>query len=288
MTVSSSPLVERRRLRAELRQARLDAGLTQEAVAEQMDWSLSKLIRIETGAVGISTNDLTALLRLYDIKDPKRIRALVAQGKEARKQTWWSRYRTVLPPTYFQYIEYETSASIIRSYETLLIPGLLQTEEYATAVAQRYRLNLNPNTVKTLVEVRMKRQELLLGRGNPPLLFFVLDEAVIHRLLGAEDVRQAQLEKLIRMADIPEVTIEIVPFSVGLHRGMGENFNVLEFGELPDNDVLYFESVRDAIFSHDATDEIAVYRELFEELRKMSLGPKGTRDYLSEVAETIH
>ena len=83
MTVSSSPLVERRRLRAELRQARLDAGLTQEAVAEQMDWSLSKLIRIETGAVGISTNDLTALLRLYDIKDPKRIRALVAQGKEA-------------------------------------------------------------------------------------------------------------------------------------------------------------------------------------------------------------
>ena len=134
----------------------------------------------------------------------------------------------------------------------------------------------------------MKRQELLLGRGNPPLLFFVLDEAVIHRLLGAEDVRQAQLEKLIRMADIPEVTIEIVPFSVGLHRGMGENFNVLEFGELPDNDVLYFESVRDAIFSHDATDEIAVYRELFEELRKMSLGPKGTRDYLSEVAETIH
>lgn len=287
MTVSSSPLVQRRRLRAELRQARQEAGLTQETVAEQMDWSLSKLIRIETGAVGISTNDLTALLRLYDVKDPKRVRALVAQGKEARKQAWWSRYRAVLTPTYFQYIEYETSASIIRSYETLLVPGLLQTQEYATALTERYRLNFPAKKIQTLAEVRMKRQELLLDGPSPPLLFFILDEAVIQRLMGAEGLRQAQLEKLIRMADKPEVTIEIIPFSVGLHRGIGENFNILEFGEAADNDVLYFESARDSIFSRDETEEITVYRELFEEMRKISLGPKGTRDFLLEVADTI-
>jgi transcriptional regulator with XRE-family HTH domain len=287
VTVSSSPLVERRRLRAELKQARLDAGLTQETVAEQMDWSLSKLIRIETGAVGISTNDLTALLRLYNVKDPKRVRALIAQGKEARKQTWWSKYRSALPPTYFQYIEYETSASIIRTYETLIIPGLLQTEEYAAAVSRLYRVNPTAAQIRTRVEVRMKRQELLLGRPSPPLLFFILDEAVIHRLMGTEDIRQAQLEKLIRIADRPEVTIEIVPASVGLHRGMGENFHILEFGGTADNDVLYFESARDSIFSHDATEEITVYRELFEELRKISLGPKGTRDFLIEVADKI-
>jgi hypothetical protein len=252
-----------------------------------MDWSLSKLIRIETGAVGISTNDLTALLRLYDVNDPKRVSALVAQGKEARKQTWWSKYRAALPPTYFQYIEYETSASIIRNYETLVIPGLLQTKEYATAVNQLYRVNPTAAQLKTRVEVRMKRQELLFGRPSPPLLFFILDEAVIHRLMGAEDLRQAQLEKLIRMADRPEVTIEIVPFSVGLHIGVAENFHILEFGGTADNDVLYFESARDSIFSHDATEEITVYRELFEDLRNMSLGPKGTRDYLTEVADKI-
>ena len=133
----------------------------------------------------------------------------------------------------------------------------------------------------------MRRQELLFGRPNPPLLFFILDEAVIHRLIGAEDLRQAQLEKLIRIADRPEVTIEIVPFSVGLHRGMAENFHILEFGGTADNDVLYFESARDSIFSHDATDEITLYRELFEDLRNVSLGPKGTRDYLNEVADKI-
>lgn len=288
MTVSSSPLVQRRRLRAELRQARQDAGLTQETVSEQMDWSLSKIIRIETGSVGISTNDLNALLRLYKIKDPQRIRELVSLGKASRKQTWWSRYRTVLPPTYFQYIEYETSATIIRSYESLVIPGLLQTEEYATAIGRLYRVDRPEKIMKTFVEVRMRRQELLLGQSNPPLLFFILDESVIRRLIGDESVRQGQLEKLISMANRPEVTIEVIPFSSGLHRGMAENFNILEFGESADNDVLYFESARDALFSHDATEEITSYRELFEDLRRASLGPKGTIGYLSEVADTIH
>jgi transcriptional regulator with XRE-family HTH domain len=287
VTVGSSPLVERRRLRAELKQARLETGLTQEAVAEQMDWSLSKLIRIETGAVSISTNDLTALLRLYNVKDTNRVRALVAQGKEARKKTWWNKYRAVLPPTYYQYIEYETSASIIRSYESFVVSGLLQSEEYATALTTRNRLDLDYKTVNALVEVRMKRQELLLNRPNPPLLFFVMDEAVIRRLIGAEDVGKAQLEKLIRMADRPEITIEVVPFSTGLHRGIIENFNILEFVGTDDDDVLYFEGARHSSFSRDEADEIAIYRELFEEMRNLSLGPKGTRDYLIEAADTI-
>jgi transcriptional regulator with XRE-family HTH domain len=286
-TSGSSPIVQRRRLRAELRQARQDAGLTQEAVAEQMDWSLSKLIRIETGAVGISTNDLTALLHLYNIKDPQRVGELVTQAKEARKQTWWSKYRTVLSPTYFQYIEYETSASIIRSYQSLIVPGLLQTEAFATTVNRQYASNPSPRTVKTLVEVRMKRQELLLDQSKPPLLFFILDEAVIHRLIGDENLRQGQLEKLISLADRPEVTIEIVPFSAGVHPGVAENFNILEFGGSADNDILYFESAREAIFSHDSTEEITIYRELFEDLRNISLGPKGTRDYLIEAMDNI-
>jgi transcriptional regulator with XRE-family HTH domain len=286
VTVSSSPLVERRRLRSELRQARLDAGLTQEAVAQKMDWSLSKIIRIETGSVGISTNDLVALLRLYKVKDSQRIKDLTIRARAARQQTWWSKYRTILPPTYFQYIEYETSASIIRSYETISVPGLLQTEEYATSVVEHFRLKLPSKQVRTLVEVRMKRQELLLNQPKPPLLFFILDEAVIHRLIGDESLRKAQLEKLIDLSDRREVTIEVVPFNIGLHRGMSDNFNILEFPG-PTDDVLYFESVRGAIFSYDATEEITLYRELFEDLRSLSLGPEGTRDYLIKAAGAI-
>jgi transcriptional regulator with XRE-family HTH domain len=283
VTVGGSPLVERRRLRDELRQARQDAGLTQEAVAEQMDWSMSKIIRIETGSVGISTNDLTALLRLYKVNDSRRVKELIARGKVARQQTWWSKYRAVLPPVYFQYIEYETSASIIRSYETVVVPGLLQTEEYANSVVRHYGTNFTDKKIKTLVEVRMRRQELLLNGPNPPLLFFILDEAVIRRLIGDENLRKAQLEKLITLADRPEVTIEIVPFSVGLHRGMYDPFNILEFPG-PAEDIMYFENVRDSIFSYDATREVAKYRELFEDLRRISLGPKGTLDYLIKAA----
>lgn len=287
MSHDASPVVQRRRLRAELRRARQEAGLTQETVADQMDWSLSKVIRIENGAVGISTNDLTALLRLYSVRDPKTIVELIAQGKEARKQSWWSSYRPVLPPTYFQYIEYETSASTIRSYETLIIPDLLQTEEYATIVARLYRPDFTSTTAQILAEVQTRRHELLLSGPDPPLLFFVLDEAVIQRLIGARSLRQAQLEKLIRMANRPEVTIEIVPFSVGLHRGMATNFSILEFGAAADSDVLYFGNARDSLFSNNEAEKISEHRELFEELRMRSLGPGRSRTYLGKIARDM-
>ncbi len=287
MSHDASPVVQRRRLRAELRRARQEAGLTQETVADQMDWSLSKVIRIENGAVGISTNDLTALLRLYSVRDPKTIVELIAQGKEARKQSWWSSYRPVLPPTYFQYIEYETSASTIRSYETLIIPDLLQTEEYATIVARLYRPDFTSTTAQILAEVQTRRHELLLSGPDPPLLFFVLDEAVIQRLIGARSLRQAQLEKLIRMANRPEVTIEIVPFSVGLHRGMATNFSILEFGAAADSDVLYFGIARDSLFSNNEAEKISEHRELFEELRMRSLGPGRSRTYLGKIARDM-
>ena len=287
MIHDAGPVVQRRRLRAELRQARQDAGLTQEMVAEAMDWSLSKLIRIENGAVGISTNDLNALLRLYEVRDPSRVGMLIARGREARKRTWWSRYRSVLSPAYFQYIQYETSASIIRSYETLMIPDLLQTEEYATSVARPYRLDFISRTAQTLTEVRMERQELLFSRTDPPLLFFVLDEAVIQRLNGAPNLRQAQLEKLIRMANQPTVIIEIVPFSVGPHPGMATNFNILEFGTAADNDVLYLGTTRDSLFSNNEAEEVSKYRELFEELRGMSLRPKESLTCLSNIAQDM-
>jgi hypothetical protein len=133
----------------------------------------------------------------------------------------------------------------------------------------------------------MKRQELLLGGSRRPLLFFILDEAAIHRLLDEKELREAQLEKLIGLAERPEVTIEVIPFSVGLHRGMGENFTILEFSGSVD-DFIYFENARDQILSHETTEEIASYRELFEDLREISLGPGGTLSYLANVVKSIH
>jgi transcriptional regulator with XRE-family HTH domain len=293
VNTSVSPVVPRRRLRTELKRARQQAGLTQEAVAAEMDWSLSKIIRIETGAVGISTNDLTALLRLYRIDSAERANQLVALARAARQQSWWSKYRGSVSPAYFQYLEYEADASVIRQYEALLIPGLLQTEEYATAAIRQYKGRhpgrgqqpagrITPRMVKTRVEIRMTRQQLL-QRPEPPQLFFILDEAVIRRTLGQKKLGRAQIDRLITMANRPHVTIQIVPFKVGLYVGMAENYTIFEFPGLEDHDVLYFESAQEAIFSHDEAGEIIAYREMYEELKEAALSPEDSLAYLTSI-----
>jgi transcriptional regulator with XRE-family HTH domain len=293
----TSPAVPRRRLRAELKQARQQAGLTQEAVAAEMDWSLSKIIRIETGSVGISTNDLAALLRLYRVDSAERADELVALARAARQQSWWSKYRGSVSPAYFQYLEYEADASVIRQYEALLIPGLLQTEEYATAAIHQYRGRhpgrsqqpagrLSSKMIKTRVEIRMTRQQLL-QRPDPPQLFFILDEAVIQRATGDEKLGRAQITRLIAMANRPHVTIQIVPFNVGMYVGMAENYTIFSFPNVEDQDVLYFEGAQEAIFSYDEAGEIVVYRQMYEELSKAALSPEDSLAYLTDIAANI-
>ena len=134
MADGGSPLVQRRRLRTELKKARQASGLTQDQVAGEMDWSLSKIIRIESASSGISANDLKALLQLYGVKDPGQVDSLLALARAARERSWWSAYRDVAPQPLLQLIEYESAAHVIRQFETMFIPGILQTEDYARAV----------------------------------------------------------------------------------------------------------------------------------------------------------
>jgi len=287
LNTSPSPLVQRRRLRTELRRARAEAGHTQDQVAAAMDWSLSKVIRIESGAVSISTNDLRALLNLYEIGDRDRVDALVELARASRQASWWSRYRTDISAPYLQYIEYEEAASVLRMYEPLLVPGLWQTEEYATAIIRELA---NPDTPEELIaariEIRMRRQELL-GHVSPPAIFCVLDEAVVQRLAGQRDVARGQIARLLELAGRPNATLDIVPFSAGFHRGMLESFLIVEFPDVEDGDVLFSESSRDTIVSYDEAGEITGYREVFEDLRSISLGEEGTLDYLRNLASQL-
>ena len=156
MDATPGPLVQRRRLRTELRRARAEADLTQDQVADAMDWSLSKIIRIETGAVGISTNDLRALLSLYKIHGPDRVHELVELARASRQPSWLSKYRGDISPQYLQYIEYEQAASVLRTYEPLLIPGLLQTEEYAAAIMRELADPDRPaETIQNRIRIRL-------------------------------------------------------------------------------------------------------------------------------------
>jgi transcriptional regulator with XRE-family HTH domain len=285
-----TPVVQRRRLRVELRRARLDAGQTQQDVADAMEWSLSKVIRIEAGSVNISPNDLKALLRYLGIVDAQRTEEFLVLARAARERSWWSGYRSIISSQLFQFLEYEAAASIIRNFEPLLIPGLLQTEDYATAIIRQWDAPWGDRSAAehadSLVELRMRRQDLL-DRADPPLLFFILDEAVARRVVGGEAVMHRQIRHLMDMADRPNVTIEVIPFGGGIHPAMAGPFVIHEFPDAADDDVLYLESRGDLV-RQDSVDEISSYRETFEQLREMSLGPAGSVEYLSKLAdETI-
>src|SRR5262249_15377032 len=151
----------------------------------------------------------------------------------------------------FQYIEYETAASVIRTHETMTVPGLLQTQQYATTMALRSRTVLSARTVRTLVEIRMKRQDLLLHQEETPRIFFVLDEAAVRRLAAEREIAPDQIARLLEMARRPRITIEVIPLRAGLVRGISENFSLLEFEGSGDHDILYFESARDQLFNLD-------------------------------------
>jgi len=286
-TTPPNPLVQRRRLRTELRRARSGVNLTQEQVARAMDWSLSKIIRIEMGAVAISTNDLRALLQLYSVHDLERTDELIELARASRQSSWWSKYRADISPQFLQFIEYEEGASFLRTYEPLLIPGLLQTEEYADALIRKLA---DPGTsaslIQTRMDIRLTRQHLL-EQESPLTSIFILDEAAIQRLVGERNIAPDQIQRLIMLANRPNVTIEVVPFSAGLHMGMLESFVILEFPEPEDSDVLFMETSRDMILSHDEAGEITGYLEVFEELRGISLGTDGTLALLANLAKQM-
>lgn len=238
-TAGPDPTVHRRRLRNELRKTREGAGKTQRDVAAAMDWSQSKLIRIETGAVNISTNDLRALLAHYEV-DPARINTLVDLARAARDVPRWNLYRDVASPEYIAFLGYESSASIIRNFEPLLVPGLLQTEEYAREVITAVEYN-NPQNIDALVDLRMQRQETLV-RQPPPDLHFIVDEAVIRRMVGGPDVTRRQLRHLREVVDYANITLRIVPFSAGMYPRLRVPYVLFEFPDPEDEDVLFLEN----------------------------------------------
>jgi transcriptional regulator with XRE-family HTH domain len=281
-------VIQRGRLTRELRRIRKDSGMTQEQVAVAMEWSLSKLIRIEGGGVSISVSDLKSLLSLYKIADESYVDELVTLARAARQRSWFTAFRDITSPQYVTFVGYEAAASIVRQFEPTLIPGQLQTEEYARAVTLEYAAD----RVDKLVEIRIRRQELL--EEPRRLFFFILDEAVIRRQVGAPTnpgIMRRQLRQLAETARQPNITIEVVPFSAGVHPGMKGPFTVLEFpGD--DEDVLYLENARGGASNPSALltgedSQILTHREAFERLREQSLGPQKSVDLISQVAESM-
>lgn len=257
-------VVRMRRLRAELRRIRVESGLTQKAVAGALGWSTSKVIRIEAGA-RISTSDLMALLHYYRITDPGRAEDMLAVTR-IKDEGWWDEYRDFAPQQFLDFLGYEYSATCIRTYMTLVVPGLLQTEEYTRAlVVDFHQLDSDPEWIDRGVRMRLRRQELF-GRPNCPDLRFVLDEAVIHRWMGGSDVMIRQLTRLKEVSQHPAVDLRVVPFAAGMYQGMqGSSFTVFEFPG-PDGVVFIEQPNGDQFF--DDPKVFGDYLEAFSEIQE--------------------
>ncbi|MGC0423244.1 helix-turn-helix domain-containing protein [Embleya sp. AB8] len=233
------PMFQGRRLRALLRQTREACGYIQRDVALEMDWSLSKLIRIETGQVNVSTTDLKALLQHYGVVEPARVAEFIDMARASKQRSWWYAYRNILTAEAKVLLGYESSATVIRNFEPLLVPGLLQTEEYAREVLREVT---EPDaSLDDKVALRMERQERLI-RPDGPTLHFIVDENVMHRAVGGPAVMRHQIRRMRKYADWPNITLRVVPFSAGLYTRARIAYQLMEFPDLEDEAVLFIET----------------------------------------------
>lgn len=264
----------RRRLTAELRRLRSQAKLTQRQVADTLDWSPSKVIRIEQGTVRIGVTDLQALLKLYEVTDQSVVAELTMMARESKKLPF-AEYREIVSAEAIRYFQYEANASIVRQVTPSLVPGLLQIEEYSRALLEAYG---SPDyRIDKLVESRKERRELF-DRPNPPEAFFIMDEAVLRRAVGGSKIMARQIDHLISMSRRPDVSIQVLRFSTGAHSAMAGPFVHLEFPADNDPDVIFVENALGDTLFRDDPDITAHYREQFWKLEDLATKPDAFED----------
>jgi transcriptional regulator with XRE-family HTH domain len=285
VTIGSGPTVRRRQLMAELKRLRDAAGLSQEAVAERLDWHPTKLMRIETGRTSPHPNDVRLMVEVYGLTDREQAAALVKLARDARQRGWWYSYRDVLLNRYDFFIGLESEASSVRAFALAVLPGLLQTEDYAHAVIRGGPQELGPEEVEGRVEVRMRRQRVL-AQEDRPQLWAILDESVIRRVVGSAAVMRAQLERLIADGQQGRTTIQVVPYHADPHPGLAGPFIILGFEEPTEPDIIYLETVGGNLYV-DKPEEARLFATAFDHLRAVALSPGDTRAMLRAAADAL-
>ncbi len=284
MAPTSSPTVKRRRLAAELRQRRLEAKLTIEAVAERLEWSPGKISKIENARVSVLPRDVRHLLREYGIEGADA-EPLLTIARESRQRGWWQQYGDAIPPWFNTYVGLESDASTIYAYQGEYVPGLLQTSAYATAANRSALMTATEEEIEQVVKVRMERQSRL-AETEPPQLWMVLNEAVIRRIVGDRATMHEQLTKLVEASERPRATIQILPFSAGAHPAMDSAFHLLGFDEPSADEIVYIEYPTGSIILENH-EEVARYRLSFDHLRAQSLSADESRRMLNRAAEDL-
>jgi transcriptional regulator with XRE-family HTH domain len=278
MSPVRGPVVPRRRLGAELRTLREQAGLTIEDVAQELECSVSKVSRLETGQGIPKVRDVRDLLDRYEVTDQAYRDRMMRLVRDGQRQGWWHDFSDVLAPdpedplvsdNISRYVALEQDSRNVRSFEPTLVHGLLQTEGYARAVLHELS-TADPDTTDRLVEFRMRRQRRLYADEDPLTIHVILDEGVLHRLVGGEQVMRAQLKRLLDDAKRPNITIQVLPFSIGAHPSADGPFGILTFPDSDDYDLVYVEGHLGDLYLEKEHD-VHTYEKMFNRLVDLCL-----------------
>lgn len=277
-----SPTVRHRRLLQELRQLRTTAGLKQEEVADHLDWSTSRMTKVEGGTLRISVNDVRAMLRLYGLHEGVKYDALIQLAKQARERGWWHAYSNVIPQWFQVYVGLEAETSSIRNYEPELVHGLLQTESYARTVYQAARTTDAPDEIERHVSLRMARQSIITRSEQPTHFWAITNEAALRRRVGGARVMQEQLKHLVDVSAQPNVTLQVLPYAVGAHAAMLGSFAILSFAE-GGGDVAYLEYMTGNLYL-EKPEEVRAYTLAYDHLRASALDPRDSITMIAKLA----
>lgn len=278
----TSPTVRQRELGRRLRLLRNEHNLTVEDVAEKLLCSATKISRLETGARRPSLRDVRDLCNLYGIDELTSIE-LMNLARGAREQTWWTQYEDLnLDP----YLGLEQDAVAITSYTTHLFPALLQTEDYTRSAIKAIAPKMNPGIYQQRVEARMRRQQRILEKDNPPRYRVFLDEAVLHRRVGSLELMIAQLDKVLNAISTNKATVQVIPFNVGVHASQDSNFILFELEEGSGPPVVFVEGLTGNQY-HERKTDIIRYREAIELLRDSALSPRDSVEYIAKIKSQV-
>jgi transcriptional regulator with XRE-family HTH domain len=279
----ASPTLRQRELGLRLRQLRLARRLTVEDVAVQLECSATKISRLETASRRAIPRDVRDLCQIYGVTDQVEVAELINLARQGTQRGWWTQYSDLqLSPL----IGLEQEAVAITSFSMYYVPALLQIPDYAHAIIKGIAQRMDPRIVDERVEARIRRQQLL-ERENRPRYRALLDEAVLHRLVGGSAVMTAQLDRLLKHQEDGTAAIQVIPFSIGAHAGADSNFDFLEFEESSlQGPVVYVEG----LFSNHYQErpaEIRRYRESIDLLREAALSTRDSMNLISGIRETL-
>ncbi|MGX6605131.1 helix-turn-helix domain-containing protein [Micromonosporaceae bacterium Da 78-11] len=277
-----APTIRLRRLAAELRRLRVQAKLTVEAVTEQTGLDQSSLYRIERAMNKPQRRTVITLLQLYQV-DRDRQATLLGWLRESGQTGWFQVYEPYLPEQYQAYVAFEHEAEALKNYESLFVPGLLQTADYAQSVITAIERDRDAEDVQRLVDVRMQRQAVL-ARPTPMQLHAVVDEAAIRRQVGGARVMHDQLAHLARVCTMPNIRLQVVPFGAGAHPGMPGSFVVMDFADPFDAPLVYTDGIAGDAFL-ETEEDVARFARTFDFVTQVALNQAQSKKLIQEAVK---